>query len=372
MLRTYRRVLRFRFAIKTTGRHVEQVQALVRQLALRRALYWLQHASPAAHQALDKWHLLLVDPHLRDDDELVQFALDLLADQWIEPAHVALLSKLHELRADDKATACCHASLADVLADVLEPPTTDASYATLRSWSKRKLCALIVHDFRQAGVTHIATADVGNAFDRLCTVKIRSLPYEWQRVGRSFVAVPQRAGELREFAPLHTHAGFVAVHRSLLQASSGDPHAAALRACLNRFTPRATFLCGHALSPQAPHLFATRLVEPNERTVSLPTIGTRLSATAQIVLQSDNNNDDAVDDDVVAQLEQSFDDNGTAQRLALLRLPTTSADLTRFNPRSTDRMPVAAQQIVYPNSFVGEQRRGAKRAREIEKVDLTQ
>jgi hypothetical protein len=95
---------------------------------LRRALYWLQHAQSGGE--VTKWHLALLDPWLRDDEECAYMALDLLAEQWLDPVHVALLYALREMPPANGGLAPDDELL---VFDATRPPITDANYVEMHN-----------------------------------------------------------------------------------------------------------------------------------------------------------------------------------------------------------------------------------------------
>lgn len=85
VLPLYCRVLSARFGIEVAAREVERTVHLVRVLVLWQATWWLytdpQSAVRGAAPAEE--HALLTSPILKDSEEIVHFALDLLAHQVI-------------------------------------------------------------------------------------------------------------------------------------------------------------------------------------------------------------------------------------------------------------------------------------------------
>ena len=94
----YCKVLESKFGIQISRRVKERCSMQVRTLVLLTACSWLYRspASPVYGKSFDYWHLLLIDPFLRDTEEIVHFALDMYRDQSIDPNREDVLRCLRD------------------------------------------------------------------------------------------------------------------------------------------------------------------------------------------------------------------------------------------------------------------------------------
>jgi hypothetical protein len=270
VIRTYRRVMHFRFAISMSRRHLAQVKHVARQLVLRRTAYLLQHT---VGNDLTKWHLALLDPWLRDDEECAYMALDLLAEQWLDPVHLALVQFLR---------------WATSTAAHVMPRSVDANHVTLLI-STVSVCKGVRRYCKEWHGLEATVFDVRRLVHSLCDRRIRAATYEWQKqlVGDAGARVARRTSVFSDVAPLQVldkdGGQQLLVHRSWLDGDVNDLHECAIAACFNAYTPSAKFVSGRPISPRMPQLFGVRNVRPNEHVVEFQSDA--LSADTRLILQ---------------------------------------------------------------------------------------
>jgi hypothetical protein len=240
----------------------------------------------------------------------------------------------------------------------------------LRCTTRIQRSQFVVRHCRTAlGVT-TTRGEVSKLIRSLCEKRIRAATYNWRKSGDSHQmytsAVPVVPAVMTDVAPLQLVGGDrrVLVHRAWLEGTHDDVHESAIAACFSAYTPAAKFATGKPISPSMPQVFAVRKVRPNEQVVQFQSEA--LSADARLILQlpaaatrtDDEDNDDSDDGDdldenedarEVVRLSESYDDYCTKKRLAALGIEATRQNVVRFHPRIALAIPGAGdgRELVY-------------------------
>lgn len=93
----YKSVLQNRFAITCPSRVDEQVMLFMRKLMIHHAFWWLYHSPLSPHyraQQYSPWHLLAINPMLKDTEEMSYFALDFFKESFIDLNQQAVIECL--------------------------------------------------------------------------------------------------------------------------------------------------------------------------------------------------------------------------------------------------------------------------------------
>lgn len=93
----YKSVLQNRFAITVPRRVDEQISVYVRKLVISHQFYWLYHSPMSPYfgaERISVWHLLALNPLLKDSEEIVYFALDQFKESFVNPNQQAVIECL--------------------------------------------------------------------------------------------------------------------------------------------------------------------------------------------------------------------------------------------------------------------------------------
>ena len=93
----YKTLLKDRHAIKIERRMEQQLRVFMRKLIIEHAWYWLYHSVKSPHygaRAFSPWHLLAINPMLKDSEEMVYFAIDYFKESFIDPNQQVLVNCL--------------------------------------------------------------------------------------------------------------------------------------------------------------------------------------------------------------------------------------------------------------------------------------
>jgi hypothetical protein len=353
----YCSVLSARFGISVANCEIECVLLFTRVLVLWQAVWWLygDERSPVYGQAPSKHHTLLASPMLKDSEEIVLVALDLLSSQLVPAETTAVVGAVRKL--------ACAAALAADAAQV------DASRELKYVYTSTALDVFTANVAQSAGVP-IAT--VAKMLETLQTTNVRSEAYIRNEQG---IIVPNRDADLIELHPICVMGDAVLIARAWTTHHPGlSLHQVALQSCRHKHTPaNAVYISGTPLSDATPQLLATSVMQPaNDRVLRLQCQTLAHSVAALLGAPADAAYVDAAvgQNTVVAlgtAIECSVDQYATEQRLLAIGVQHTPQLQAQFDPRAGVNVNAPAR---YPIESVAEVAHAVKRVRRQEKEQV--
>lgn len=323
----YKKKLLDKFAIDIERRCGEQLDVFVRELIIHHAVFWLYHSPHSPHFGAKKfsiWHLLALNPMLKDTEEMVYHALDYFKESFIDPNQEAVVQCLREHVVPSLMGSVSQPDIyyaVDVVKKVATtttatapPPTDIAAQFQAQNAKKRplnsmatddpdesmatqnddaapvdddvygeriteahdwnyfkidrsfnKLVGLVVNAMKAKDMTRLLdVVQVRKILLALTHCKIESHRYKRNKIGATPTVVPDETSREIAFSAARLGAGSKVfyVHSSILNADNRDPHETAVESCMTMFTPTNKLVSGLPVSEGQPYILKVRRAKP--------------------------------------------------------------------------------------------------------------